>query len=54
MADFELAGPFAYLKYNLSYFIQVDLFDAQVTENEVVWLFDALKNNFIDFTKVVF
>jgi hypothetical protein len=36
MADFELSGPFAFLKYHLSEFIQVALFDAQVAENGFV------------------
>jgi hypothetical protein len=35
-ADYEFTGPFTYLKYHLSEFIQVALIVVQVAENEFV------------------
>jgi hypothetical protein len=53
-------GTGLYLKYiplfkhYLSDFIEVDFFDVQDAENEVVWPFDNMKHRFIDFNEIVF
>jgi hypothetical protein len=50
----EISGPFVYLKYHFHYFVQVSFLDAQKVENEFVWIFDILKNYFIEIIKVAF
>jgi hypothetical protein len=45
-ADYEFAGPFAYLNRHLSDFTKVAFSDSQSAENEIAGPFDTLKHSF--------
>jgi hypothetical protein len=43
--DYEFSGTFAYLKHQLSNFVQVAFFDTQDAENEFEWTLEILKKS---------
>jgi hypothetical protein len=53
MEVYEVSGLFAYVKHQLSNFVQVVFFGEQNEEKEFAWTFDTSKHHFIDITKVV-
>jgi hypothetical protein len=52
MADYEVLGPFAYLKHHFRDFVEIAFFNAQNVENAFEWFFDIMKHRFIEISKV--